>query len=571
MDKQTISLVILCILLIVFWEPIINFVRPPQPSSRPFSTNQVAASSASPQSQGNPIPSYKGILDSISTNFVAEIETVPLENNHVLVRFTSQGGGIEDITLKSFSQNGKGPVILNTGSPLPAMACEVSDATFLAPYELTVVAPNQLRAVYQSPRGFQILKEYTLKADYQIDVSVSLQNAGPTAITNTILRVALGMGAPMNKPADLDFIGLSFVSQGKASHQYLRALQTQMEKQQKSFEKTEPVEWAAVKDQYFTFLTTPEVPFAAIRAESFALPSGEPTDTPQNQHGLLALADTSSVQLSPDSSTNWVFHLYAGPKEYKTLTSLGKGQGQILDFGMFGIFSEALLWLMNIFFGVFHNWGVAIIGVTVVIKVIFWPLTAISTRSMKQMQSLAPKMAELKEKYKDNSKKVNEEMIRMYREHKINPMAGCLPMIIQIPIFFAFYNLLNAAVELRGASFLWISDLSIADTVGHLPGLGFEINLMPLIMAVTMIWQTRITPQAPNADPSMKIMMWMMPVMFLFICYKFSSGLSLYWTAQNLLTILQTYLTRDKPLEAPQRVKTKGGFTFGRPVNTKKK
>ncbi len=571
MDKQTISLVILCILLIVFWEPIINFIRPPQPPSRSFSTNQVAASSASPQNPGNPVPSYKGILDSISTNFATVIETVPLENEQVRVQFTNRGGGIEDITLKSFPQNGKGLVILNAGSPLPAMACEIGDATFLASYQLTVVAPNQLRATYQSPNGLQISKEYTLKSDYQIDVSVRLQNTGPTTISNTTLRVALGMGVPMNKPADLDFIGLSLLSQEKASHQYLRALQTQLEKQQMPFEKTEPVEWAAVKDQYFTLLTTPEVPFAAIRAGSFVLPSVKPMDTPQNQHGLLALVDTSSVQLSPGSSTNWVFHLYAGPKEYKTLASLGKGQGQILDFGMFGIFSEALLWLMNIFFGVFHNWGVAIIGVTVVIKIIFWPLTAISTRSMKQMQALAPKMNELKEKYKDNSKKMNEEMIRMYREHKINPMAGCLPMIIQIPIFFAFYNLLNAAVELRGASFLWITDLSVADTVGRLPGFGFPINLLPLIMAVTMIWQTRITPQAPNADPSMKIMMWMMPAMFLFICYNFSSGLSLYWTAQNLLTILQTYLTRDKPLEAPQRVKTKGGFTFGRPVDTKKR
>jgi YidC/Oxa1 family membrane protein insertase len=275
------------------------------------------------------------------------------------------------------------------------------------------------------------------------------------------------------------------------------------------------------------------------------------------------------LELAPGASTNWNFHIYAGPKEYKRLAALGQRQDQVLDLGMFEIFSKALLWMLGSFHTVFHNWGMAIVAVTVVIKLLFWPLTAISTRSMKQMQALAPKMNALKEKYKDDSKRMNEEMMKMYRDYRINPMAGCLPMVVQIPIFFAFYNMLRTAIELRGASFLWINDLSMADTIAHLPVLGYAINLMPLLMAATMIWQTRITPQAPNADPSMKMMMWMMPATFLFFCYNFSSGLSLYWTVQNLLTILQTYLTRDKKVPPPQKVKPRKGLSFMRPAGSR--
>ena len=165
-----------------------------------------------------------------------------------------------------------------------------------------------------------------------------------------------------------------------------------------------------------------------------------------------------------------------------------------------------------------------------------------------------------------------EETMKLYREYKVNPMAGCLPMLIQIPIFFAFYNLLRTSIELRGAPFLfWIHDPSGPDTVGHLLGYaGYPINPLPIIMAVTMIWQTKLTPQAPNADPSMKMMMWMMPAMFLFFCYGFSSGLSLYWTVQNLLTVLQTYLTWNKPVEPPTRVKPRRGLSFMRPDSPKR-
>ena len=166
------------------------------------------------------------------------------------------------------------------------------------------------------------------------------------------------------------------------------------------------------------------------------------------------------------------------------------------------------------------------------------------------MAKLSPVMNELKAKYKDDPQRMNQEMMKLYKEYKINPFTGCLPMLIQIPIFFGFYTMLGSAVELRNSTFLWVADLSQPDTVAHL--FGFPVNILPLIMAATQLWQLRITPK--TGDPSQQRILMIMPVVFLAICYNFASALSLYYTVQNLFLILQTYLTRnqfDAPLTKP--------------------
>jgi len=163
---------------------------------------------------------------------------------------------------------------------------------------------------------------------------------------------------------------------------------------------------------------------------------------------------------------------------------------------------------------------------------------------MRKMAALSPKMTEMREKYKDDPQKLNEEMMKLYREYGVNPFSGCLPMLIQIPIFFGFYSMLGSAIQLRNSSFLWIQDLSQPDTIGHV--LGFPINLLPIIMAGTMIWQMVISPK--SGDAVQQRMFYFMPVIFLAFCYNYASGLALYWTTQNLFSIVQLYLTRNKPL-----------------------
>jgi YidC/Oxa1 family membrane protein insertase len=196
------------------------------------------------------------------------------------------------------------------------------------------------------------------------------------------------------------------------------------------------------------------------------------------------------------------------------------------------------------------GYGLAIIAITFIIKMVFWPLTAASTRSMKRMSALQPQMKALQEKYKDDPAKMNRKMMEFMKEHKVSPLGGCLPMLLQIPVFFGFFTMIRSAIELRGAHFLWVTDLSQPDTLFHLSG--FPVNLLPLLMGATMLWQAKLTPPSPGMDPAQQKIMKYMPLMFMVFLYNYSAALTLYWTTQNLLTILQTKMTKTRdPAAAP--------------------
>ncbi len=191
----------------------------------------------------------------------------------------------------------------------------------------------------------------------------------------------------------------------------------------------------------------------------------------------------------------------------------------------------------------------AIIAITLLIKLIFWPLTARSTRAMKKMAKvnakMMPEIQKLRERYKNDYQKMNLKMMEVYKKYGVNPlsqMGGCLPMVIQIPIFIGFFTMLRSAVELRGSEFLWVTDLSSPDTVASIAG--FPINIMPLLMTGTMFLQMRLQPPAPTMDATQQAVMKYMPLMFVFFLYSASAGLCLYWTVQNILTIIQTKLTK---------------------------
>jgi YidC/Oxa1 family membrane protein insertase len=202
-----------------------------------------------------------------------------------------------------------------------------------------------------------------------------------------------------------------------------------------------------------------------------------------------------------------------------------------------GIFGLVLLRGLIFFHGLIPSYGVAIILVTIALKIIFWPIQAKSIKSMKQMQKFQPQLQKLKDKYKDDPQRLNQETMKLYKEHKINPFSGCLPMLVQLPILIAFYKVLISDIALRGAAFLWIKDLSQADTIFSVAGLA--INPLPLVMVGTMIWQQKITPT--SGDPQQAKMMMFMPLIMLVFFYKQAAGLTLYWTLQQLLSILQQW------------------------------
>ena len=245
---------------------------------------------------------------------------------------------------------------------------------------------------------------------------------------------------------------------------------------------------------------------------------------------------TKAINLVKDQKVSFEYTAYFGPKQDEFLAASGHQFEEAIDYGFFHPLSKPLMVVLKFFYSYIGNFGFAIILLTICIKIIFWPLTQKSYKSMKGMQKLQPEMKKMREKYGKDKQKLNQEMMSFYKENKVNPLGGCLPMLIQIPVFFALYRVLLGSIELMHAPFiLWITDLSAKD----------PYYVTPLIMGVTMFLQQKMTPT--NMDPTQEKIMLMMPVVFTFMFLNFPSGLVLYWLTNNLLTILQQYLIKRQP------------------------
>jgi YidC/Oxa1 family membrane protein insertase len=241
------------------------------------------------------------------------------------------------------------------------------------------------------------------------------------------------------------------------------------------------------------------------------------------------------VSILPKERMNIAYQVYLGPKDEDRLKALGIGAEKLVDFGFFTIIAKPLLWFIRLTHKVSGNYGIDIIIISVLIKIIFLPLTQISFKSMKEMQRVQPEMNRLKEQYKNDKARLQQEIMLLYKRRKINPMSGCLPMLIQIPVFIALYNALQNGIELRHAPFfLWIRDLAGKD----------PIYVTPIIMGATMFLQQKMTPTA--GDPAQAKMFLLMPVMFTFLFLNFPSGLVLYWLINNVLSIAHQYYLNKK-------------------------
>jgi YidC/Oxa1 family membrane protein insertase len=257
-------------------------------------------------------------------------------------------------------------------------------------------------------------------------------------------------------------------------------------------------------------------------------------------------------ELQPGQTNSARFQMWIGPKLYHRLARLDHDEAEIMNFGIFKLVSQFLLNFMNWLHSAVKDYGVAILLLTTVIRIVLWPLQSKANQSMRKTAVLGPKMQELREKYKDDPTRMNQEVMKLYKQYGINPVGGCLPMVIQIPIFFGLYQMLGQAVELRNQHFLWVPDLSQPDTVAHLPVLGWPVNIIPLCMAATQIWLMAMTPK--TGDATQRRVMMFTPLIFLFICYNFAAALALYYTAQNLFSILQFYQNKKQPMPALEKV-----------------
>ncbi|MGC9196134.1 MAG: membrane protein insertase YidC [Syntrophobacteraceae bacterium] len=301
------------------------------------------------------------------------------------------------------------------------------------------------------------------------------------------------------------------------------------------------IDWLAYQDNYFIQAIIP-----ATQGSYQLIPREINPEDPDKVITRVVYL-TGSFDLAPNEAKTFTLDLYSGPKEISALNMADHNLAASVDYGWFSFLAKPLLAVLQWIYGYVGNYGLAIILLTIMIKIIFWPLTHKSYTSMQKMKKLQPKIQQIREKYKDDREKLNQELMQVYKTYKVNPAGGCLPMLLQIPVFFALYRMLEETVQLRHKPFiLWINDLTAPDRlhmgfsvtlpfIGNLDGL----PVLTILMGITMFLQQKMTPT--GGDPMQEKIMLLMPVMFTVFFINFPSGLVLYWFVNNLLSIAQQY------------------------------
>lgn len=323
----------------------------------------------------------------------------------------------------------------------------------------------------------------------------------------------------------------------------------QIKRKWKGKEEGEKVLWAALNSRYFAAVIIPDQDLkATFRIAEVSTGEGTVPAYVESPHKMVELIVPGGA-LPPNGERVDRFRIYVGPKVNSILKKVeAPGNpiykirlNQLINYGFFGWLSKIMLGLMAAFHKLTGNYGVAIILLTILIKIVFHPLTVKSLKSSRKMQELQPEIARLRERYRDDPRRLNQAMMKLYKEHGVNPMSGCWPLLLQLPIFWALFTTLRESIELRGAKFIWwIKDLSEPDTVWTLPWLGIPLRILPILMGISMFYQQRISGTGTEAGGSMRLMRYL-PLIFTFFFYGFPSGLVLYWLCNNLLTIAQQY------------------------------
>jgi YidC/Oxa1 family membrane protein insertase len=399
----------------------------------------------------------------------------------------------------------------------------------------TIDASQEAKTVdfsWTSPQGITMIKTYSFSpGSYEIGMEVKVRNLSGRAVEDN-LTVSLRKSLKESEASRYTFSGPAAYVDGEL-------LEIERKKIAEQGTHAGRISWVAMEDQYFANAIIPEQDQQANL--NVTLGSDDVVQT--------TYVDPAGP-VAPNTERTYQYKLYYGPKSLGALRSVGSNLGKMLDFGFFDVLAKPLLYAMNAIYGFIPNYGIAIIIITLGVKLLFWPLSNKSYESMSQMKKLQPKMAEIREKYKNDKKMMNQELMNLYKVYKVNPLGGCLPMVLQIPVFFAFYKMLYQAIELRHAPFfLWINDLSAPDRLFNfaidvpLMAPPYGIPVLTLIMGASMFLQQKMSP--PPGDPAQAKMMMFMPIFFTFIFINFPSGLVLYWLVNNILSIAQQhYITK---------------------------
>lgn len=582
MDRKGIAFLAVCLAGMVGLKYVADFIWPTPTGARPQATAAVSSNTPSVKVNAPPAGSTQvapalpaGSL-TVPTFQSAE-ESLVLENDLLRLTFTSHGGGARLIELKKYPASvdcsdtaAKGvPSALNRFAPLPALTLGAGPLTGDGQFSLRK-AGNAVHAEKVLANGLVVSQDWALSNGYFFETVVTVENRGGSAVSIPPHDYVVGAATPMDRH-DMAEVQGAYWFNGEKAEQINKPwfANATLGCSTISTPRTEfsggnsNVVWAAVHNQFFALIVQPERSPAGVRVVDVPLPKPSPSEVaadgrlnPQ-PHAYHTSLTYPAQTLQPGEKVVRRHTIYAGPKEYRQLKTSEKQIDLVMDFtGITGICAKALLLLLNGVHSLIPSYGASIVVLTILIKLAFWPLTNASTRSMKRMSTLQPQMNAIREKYKSDPAKMNQKTMEFMKEHRINPMAGCLPLLLTFPVFIGFFFMLRTAIELRGESFLWCCDLSRPDSVYVIPGMGFlpllgipgiglPLNIMPLLYLGTAWWQSTLTPVSPQMDPAQQKMLKYMPVFFGVLFYNYSAGLTLYWTTQNLMTILQTKITKS--------------------------
>ncbi len=565
-----------------------NNAPPASPSKVGDSNSSVGLS----ESHDSSIKKLSGIVNTGNELLIEETEESEIlfngfSNEYSSLTFTSHLGSIRNIHLHQHDRLSKAYDMPQPGTPLLGISFHKTDGSEISLFSNTKnfsgnEVSNNRKILFEwiSDEKLKITREYWREdnSSYVINHRTSIENLNNYPVQLDKIKLHLGSAFQIPRlynPFDNSstYLNVGYYNSGpplaegcscaKCSGRIdgeaeefiqLNEMGTngQMEPRLLSEAK-----WVCVNNQFFVNLIRPINSLGEILVEGESVKNNDSNKT-AIQSGLGGKITFALGVLAPGELRNLDFEVYSGPKDYKLLSELGSDQNKVMQFGVFWWISEPLSYLLDLFSGILGSYGWGIIVLTILMKLILWPLTAKATRSQKKMQALQEPMAALREKHKGSPQKLNQEMMKFYKEHKVNPFAGCWPIMIQIPIFLGMFWMLRSAAELYGQEFLWARDLSEQDQITEV--FGFSANLLPILMVVTQWFQMRLTPMqlGPQMSEAQRInakMMRFMPFMFLIFLYFFSSALVLYWTIQNLMTILQTLVTKREPLKGEKAKK----------------
>jgi YidC/Oxa1 family membrane protein insertase len=594
LTKDTLILVGLFVLMLA-WGPVYQKLFPAPPTK--LVTAPISGSTQAVDGVTTPIavPAITGTATEVTPSTpAAPVETeirqaistprepetfVELTNGLLRMTLSSYGACVKNVELPAFaiSKDDKSPVILDfeTAPALTYRGLAGLDET--CDFTVTVLSNGSAaRLEATTPAGMRLSRFIQLGARYEVKVTDEFANASHDTLSlpsHSLSMGSMGMLPGETKMTGMNFLGIdtlysipgdnvrhwadkAWFSDELTLVDYFdeaprrgkgcvgRPAMSKMFPLSIREHITSDLTWVAVKNKFFVQILHPKD--GSIGCDLIVEREKGKSETPDNPSTWEGAATPSQVAsavhfagrpLAAGESFHREYSYYVGPKEISSISPMGLHKKNVMEFGMFRWFCEVLLWSLNKLYWLIPNYGVAIILLTLIVRILFWPLTHKGTESMKRLQELQPQIKELQVKYKDKPQTLHAETMALYKTHKVNPLGGCLPMLVQIPVFFALFSVLRSAVELRFAPFLWVQDLSTAENL-LADVLPIPLNLLPLLMTVTQIWQQKLTPAA--GDPmQQKMMMWMMPIMMLMFLYSMPSGLVLYWTANQAMMIIQ--------------------------------